>query len=138
MTINDILSAREPLVKLSSKKFTSFKVVRAIAILVREVNGEYEFFNTQFRELLDLYADKDANGNPILIQNGNIKLKDEEAKRSFDKKYSELLSVDVSDTVHKIDILEADFQNKADYPTPSEMIALETVINWRDDTASQA
>lgn len=138
MTINDILAAREPLIKLSSKKFTSFKVVRAIAILVREVNGEYEFFNTQFRELLDLYADKDVNGNPILIQNGNIKLKDEEAKRSFDKKYSELLSVDVSDTVHKIDILEADFQNKADYPTPSEMIALETVVNWRDDTASQA
>lgn len=138
MTINDILAAREPLIKLSSKKFTSFKVVRSIAILVREVNGEYEFFNTQFRELLNLYADKDATGNPILIQNGNIKLKDEESKKAFDQKYAELISVDVSDTVHKIDILEDDFQNKTDYPTPSEMIALETIINWRDDTASQA
>lgn len=134
MKLNEVLAGREPLHKLSEKHFTNFKVARAIAGLTKEVEEETNFFNAEFKKLVDAYSEKDENGNPVVVQNGNIKLKDEEAKKAFDKEYAELLSLDVSDRVHKITVLETDFKTQDDFLTPAEMMTLDAVINWGEDT----
>lgn len=135
MKLNEVLAGREPLRKLSEKHFTNFKVVRAIAGLIKEVDYEFDFFNAAFKKLVDEYSEKDEHGNPVVVQNGNIKLKDEEAKKSFDKEYADLLSLDVSDRLHKITILETDFKTTEDFLTPAEMMALDAVINWGEDVS---
>ena len=136
MKLNEVLAAREPLNKLSQKHFSNFKVVRNISELVKSVNNEFDFFNTEFKKLIDAYAEKDEHGNPVIVQNGNIKLKDEEAKLAFDKEYKELLDLDVSDRVKVITIKETDFKTSEEFLTPGEMMALDCIINWGDDEAN--
>ena len=136
MKLNEVLAAREPLNKLSQKHFSNFKVVRNISELVKSVNNEFDFFNTEFKKLIDTYAEKDEHGNPVIVQNGNIKLKDEEAKLAFDKEYKELLDLDVSDRVKVITIKETDFKTSEEFLTPGEMMALDPIINWGDDEAN--
>ena len=139
MKLSQVLAAREPLNKLSLKHFTNFKVVRAIAELVKSVNVEYDFFNTEFRKLLDMYAEKDEHGNPVVLTNGNIKLKDEESKKAFDEAYNDLMNLDVSEHVVPIIVVESDFKSPDDFLTPVEMISLDSIIDWGDgDTASKA
>ena len=86
----------------------------------------------EMQKLINIYAEKGEDGNPVILENGNIKLIDQEAKNNFDKEYKDLSETDVSDNVHKVNLCESDFRDPADLPTPAEMMALESVINWVD------
>ena len=130
MKLSEVLAVREPLNKLSQLHFSNFRVVRSLANLIKSVNNEVDFFNESFKKLVDSYAEKDECGNPVIVKNGNIKLKDEEAKAAFDKEYADLLNLDVSDNVHKITIYESDFKSPDDILTPIEMMNLDPVIDW--------
>ena len=132
MKITDILTASDNLKKLVNVRFSSFKVTRSIANLAKQCDEEIKFYMTEMQKLINVYAEKGEDGNPIVLENGNIKLIDQEAKDNFDKEYKDLSETDVSDNVHKVNLSESDFRDPADLPTPSEMMALEGVINWVD------
>lgn len=132
MKITDILAASDYLKKLVNVRFSSFKVTRSITNLVKQCDEEIKFYMTEMQKLINIYAEKGEDGNPVFNENGNIKLIDQEAKNNFDKEYKDLSETDVSDNVHKINLSESDFRDPADLPTPAEMIALEGVINWVD------
>lgn len=132
MKIIDILAASDNLKKLVNVRFSSFKVTRSITNLVKQCDEEIKFYMAEMQKLINIYAEKGEDGNPVFNENGNIKLIDQEAKNNFDKEYKDLSETDVSDNVHKINLSESDFCDPADLPTPAEMMALESVINWVD------
>ncbi len=132
MKLKNILGARDALKKLSEKHFVNFKVVRAIADLIKAINTELEFFETESEKLIKLYAELDENGQPKMLPNGLCQLKSPEDKAAFDKEYAELLNLDISDRIHPVAISEADFKTTTDLLTPLEMLALDELIEWKD------
>ena len=113
MKITDILAASDYLKKLVNVRFSSFKVTRSITNLVKQCDEEIKLYMTEMQKLINIYAEKGEDGNPVVLENGNIKLIDQ-------------------DNVHKVNLSESDFRDPADLPTPAEMMALEGVINWVD------
>lgn len=132
MKITDILAASDTLKKLVNVRFSSYKATRSITILVKQCDEEIKLYMAEMQKLINIYAEKDKDGNPVVLENGSIKLIDQEAKNNFDKEFKDLSETDVSDTVHKINLSESDFRDPADLPTPAEMMALEGVVNWVD------
>lgn len=128
MKLNQVLAARDTLNKLSKKHYTKFRVVHDIAALLRAVAVELEFFDAEFKKLIDLYSEKDENGKPVILANGNIKLRDAEAKKAFDAGYEDLMHVEFD--ISKIVIVEEDFASPEDYPTPEEMNLLEPFVDF--------
>lgn len=129
MKLIELLQAQTPLKRLTEKNFNNYKVLRELAKLRKAVESEVEFYTEQERKAVELYADKDDKGQPIILENGRIKLKDIEAKQAFDEELTKLRALEV-DGITKVVVGEDDFRSSADYPTPDEMLALECVIDF--------
>lgn len=129
MKLIELLQAQTPLKRLTEKNFNNYKVLRELAKLRKAVESEVEFYTEQERKAVELYADKDDKGQPIILENGRIKLKDIEAKQAFDEELTKLRALEV-DGITKVVVGEDDFRSSADYPTPDEMFALECVIDF--------
>lgn len=129
MKLIELLQAQTPLKRLTEKNFNNYKVLRELAKLRKAVESEVEFYTEQERKAVELYAYKDDKGQPIILENGRIKLKDIEAKQAFDEEITKLRALEV-DGITKVVVEEKDFRSSADYPTPDEMLALECVIDF--------
>ena len=93
MKITDILAASDYLKKLVNVRFSSFKVTRSITNLVKQCDEEIKLYMTEMQKLINIYAEKGEDGNPVVLENGNIKLIDQEAKDNFDKEdYKEMVN----------------------------------------------
>lgn len=68
---------------------------------------------------------------PVFLDDGRIKLKDVQAKETFDAEIKKLLDTEVSD-LPDISIKESDFHSVEDLPTPSDMLILENIITFED------
>jgi len=131
MTIREALVARDPLKKLATGHFTNFKVARDIATLIKAINNEFEFFESESKKLIETYAEFDENNSPKILPDGSIQLKSKEAKESFEAEYNNLLDLDISDKVNVLAIAISDFKD-ADLLTPLEISALSCIIDWID------
>lgn len=129
MKLIELLNARSALKCLTEKNFTNYKVLRDLAKIRKAVDAEVEFYTEQERKAVLQYADKDEKGQPVILDNGRIKLKDIESKQAFDEELSKLRTLEV-DGITKVVVEESDFRSSNDYPTPDEMIALECVIDF--------
>lgn len=129
MKVIELLQAQTPLKRLTEKNFNNYKVLRELAKLRKAVEAEVEFYTEQERKAVELYADKDDKGQPVILGNGRIKLKNIEAKQAFDEELTKLRALEV-DGITKVVVGEGDFRSSADYPTPDEMLALECVIDF--------
>ena len=49
---------------------TSVKTAYKISKILNAVEKEFEFYQTKFAEIINEYAEKDENGQPILINDG--------------------------------------------------------------------
>lgn len=129
MKLIELLQAQTPLKRLTEKNFNNYKVLRELAKLRKAVESEVEFYTEQERKAVDLYADKDDKGQPVILENGRIKLKDIEAKQAFDEELTKLRALEV-EGITKVVVEEKDFRSSVDYPTPDEMLALECVVDF--------
>lgn len=129
MKLIELLNARSALKSLTEKNFANYKILRDLTRLRKSVDAEVEFYTEQERKAVLQYADKDEKGQPIILDNGRIKLKDIESKQAFDEELSKLRTLEV-DGITKVVVEESDFRSSNDYPTPDEMIALECVIDF--------
>ena len=66
------------------------------------------------------------------MDGGRIRLKDEETKKAFDKAITDLRSTEV-DGISKVRLAESDFGDSTKIPTPYELIALESVIEFLEE-----
>lgn len=131
MTIKDILTANEPLKRLCDKRLASYKKMRELAKLCKEVEQEVEFYTTEETKAVSVYAEVDKNGMPIFLDDGRLRLKDMESKIAFEKEIEKLRSTEV-DGIEPITLCEKDFRSGDDLPTISEMVALEPLVIFEE------
>lgn len=131
MKLKEVLKAREPLNRLMNKNFTSYKVLRELVKLQKAVGAEVEFYTAQEKKNIELYSEKDDKGNPVILAEGRIKLKDTQAKADFDGEIAKLYETDI-DGITAVVIRESDFKSSDDYPTPGDMSALDGFVEFAD------
>jgi hypothetical protein len=131
MILNQILMAREPLKKLTEKTFTSYKKVRELAKLRKVVEDEVEIYVGEEKKAVDKYAEKDTRGNPIFLDGGRIKLKDNQAKFEFEQEVAKLRLSEIESPV-AVELQESDFKDSSDIPTPEDMLLLDGIVNFVD------
>ena len=131
MKLIDVFKAREPLKRLTERRFNNYKVLRKLVKAQKAVDAEMEFYATAEKKAIDLYAEQDEKGNPVILADGRLKLKDLEAKTAFVKEIAKLNDTEVDD-IDTIVIREGDFVSPGDYPTPSDMALLECIIAFED------
>ena len=131
MKLNDLLTANEPLKRLSEKRFSSYKKMRELVKLRKAVEGEIDFYLSEEQKAIKTYAELDGNGSPIFLSDGRLRLKDMEAKIAFEKEIATLRETEV-DGIVPIALCERDFRSSDDIPTVDDMIALEGIIIFED------
>lgn len=131
MKIKKIVTARDALARLTEKRFTDYKKVRAIVKLRQAVDAEFEIYAAEEKKAVDTYAEMSADGTPAFLPDGRLKLKDEKAKVAFESEIAALLDSEV-DSIEPIQITEKDFRSADDLPTPDDMIALDGLVDFVD------
>ena len=129
MTYENILTAHGALGNLTAKRFTSFKVARQLVALRKKIDEEFDFYASEEKKFLDLYAQKNKDGDPIITKENRIQLKDEESAKAFLQKITELRNSPV-EGIEPVKLCEGDFCEAQTLPTPDEMIALEGFIEF--------
>ena len=132
MKLIELLNALIPLRALTETRFTSFKKFRELAILRKKVEFEADFYSKEEKKIVETYAAKNENGEPIILEGGRIQLKELEAKIAFDKEITNLRELEISD-IEKVKLSESDFADTSKIPTPYELIALESVIEFLEE-----
>lgn len=71
MTIkmSTIIALKEVCENLKSQK-TSIKTAYRISKILNTIEKEFTFYQTKFAEIINDYAEKDENGQPILVNDG--------------------------------------------------------------------
>ena len=131
MKLIELLNALIPLRALTETRFTSFKKSRELAILRKKVEFEGDFYSKEEKKIVEAYAARNENGEPIILEGGRIQLKDIDAKIAFEKEINELRNTEVDD-IKKVSLSENDFAEKDKLPTPSELLALEPIIEFTE------
>ena len=131
MKLLTIIGAKDALTRLTEKHFTNFKVARKLVTLRKAVDAEVEFYAGEEKKAVDLYAEKDENGNPVFLGEGRLKLRDNDAKIAFEAEVKKLLDTEVDD-IEAVMLRESDFRSADELPTPGDMIALEGFVTFED------
>lgn len=124
MKITDILNVAPTLQEMINKKFpgaTSFKIAR----LMRELDKEIQLFDKQRTEIAQEYGEKDASGQLVLTEEGNVKIIESKIEECNDKLES-IINTEIEINADKLSysaIESADF-------TPAQALALEPIINF--------
>lgn len=70
LRITDVVALKSACENLKQQK-TSVKTAYKLSKILNAVQKEFEFFQSKFQELIQEYAEKDENGQPIILENGN-------------------------------------------------------------------
>ena len=130
LTYNYLLQSAPLYNKLLQTNFTSFKLSRNLMIQKKKIDNELSIYLELEKKLIDKYAKKDDNGQPIVGEDGIIEFDSEDNKAEFIREIIELKNTTI-DNFEKVTIYEDNFRNANDIPSPNEMLALEEVIDWQ-------
>ena len=126
ITVNEMINIYGTLNELMSKNFSG-KNAFNIARLARELNKELETFDQARKQVVDKYTLRDSTGNPVVDEQGNIKVipdKVEECNQDF----STLLNSQLELNAPKLD--ESILTEIGDI-TPAQAMALEPIIDFK-------
>ena len=124
MKITDILNVVPTLQEMANKRFpgaTSFKIAR----LMRELDKEIQLFDKQRAEIAQEFGEKDASGQLVFPEEGNVKIiesKIEECNAKLESIFSTEIEIN-ADKLSYSSIESADF-------TPSQALALEPIVDF--------
>ncbi len=92
---------------LKSQK-TSVKTAYKISKILSAVEKEFEFYQTKFVEIINEYAEKDENGQPIMTDSGNgVKISPEKITEAQTKMFElEAIETELNITPLSLDELE--------------------------------
>lgn len=124
ITVNDLLNTIPVLRELVNKPFkgpVAFKLAR----LIREFDKENSLFEEARAQLAQKYCARDENNEPIILENGAIKLQEDKIDEC-NEEISNLLSVQLEIIAEKIPAFAFDDIEM----TPSQILAIETIIDF--------
>ena len=124
MKITDILNVVPTLQEMSNKSFpgaTSFKIAR----LMRELDKEIQLFDKQRTEIAQEFGEKDANGQLVSTEEGNIKIIESKIK-DCNEILKSISNTEIDINADKISYSIFEGINIA----PAEALALEPIIDF--------
>ena len=103
ITMDTAMSLKTAAMKLVDEKLP-VKISYKLMKLVKAIETEETFFNDKMKEIVDEFASKDEDGNPVFLDNGNIKIA-EGKEVECQEKIQELdkLEIEVPDTQFSLD-----------------------------------
>lgn len=128
MKLIKIIQARAALCRLTEVRFKNFALARSLCALRKKIDEEAEFLQEEQQKLVNAYAEF-KDGQPVLIDDQHIKLKDTNAKKAFDAEMQRLYEAEITDIV-AVKITESDFRSAEEYPTPDDMMALDGLVEF--------
>ena len=107
LTFGEILNLNEELHNVVRKRLP-FQLAYAISKNVQDISKEADIIGQNRIKLIELYADKDENGNPV-IKDGEYHISDEN-QGVFQQEYTEFLhtETEVFKDIEKVDITKFD------------------------------
>ena len=124
MTIMEILNVVPVLQEIAKKSFpgaTSFKIAR----LMRELDKEIQLFDKQRNEIAQEFGEKDASGQLVLTEEGNVKIIESKIKEC-NEKLASIFNTLIDINADKISYSIFEGINIA----PAEALALEPIIDF--------
>ena len=124
MTIMEILNVVPVLQEMSNKSFpgaTSFKIAR----LMRELDKEIQLFDKQRIEIAQEFGEKDASGQLVITEEGNIKIIESKIK-DCNEILKSISNTEIDINADKIPYSIFEGVNIA----PTEALALEPIIDF--------
>ena len=124
MKITDILNVVPVLQEMSDKSFpgaTSFKIAR----LMRELDKEIQLFDKQRSEIAQEFGEKDASGQLVFTEEGNVKI----IESKIEECNAKLESIFNTEIEINADKLSYSASESADF-TPSQALALEPIVDF--------
>lgn len=100
-TLVDCTETLNELIQKPLKIRTAYKIAR----LAREIQKELELFETTKVSLVKKYGELDENGNPVILENGNYKIKNESSKE-FLTEYQDMLTQKISLNIEPLSLEE--------------------------------
>jgi len=131
MKLKAIIESKPALDRLAEKRFGDYKKLREIVRLRKAVEAEFDFYVEQEKKAVDTYAEKKADGTPVFLEDGRIKLKDVKSKEAFEADIQHLQDTEIDD-IKPVTLTETDFLTPNDLPTANDMLALEELIVFED------
>lgn len=119
---------------LGMKKFTP-KMNLAIAINAAAAEPILKGYNESYRNLMDEYLEKDEEGEPIIIEEGDQKFYKFTDVDKFNEAYNEMLEEDVELTVKTFkesEIVKCGEKEGLDVPTVAELAAMMFMIDIKE------
>lgn len=136
MKLKEVQMRLNNLVTLGTKTFPS-KMSFAISCNIEKLQKEAERVDKERKKLCEQYAEKDADGNPVMVDsiiNGKetkeYKL-DSAGMKNFTEEYESLLETEVDMDVRtvKMDVVERCEQaERYDVPTVAQLLAMSFMI----------
>lgn len=101
------------------KSRTAFKLAR----LFKALDNEFTMFNETRTKIVDKYTEKDENGNPVITETNEYKLKEDQIG-AFQEEMTNLLDTEISLDVDPIQIEDIESIEN----TPAQMMVMEPFI----------
>lgn len=107
LKMSNIIALKGVCENLKSQK-TSVKTAYKISKILNAVEKEFEFYQTKFAEIVNEYSEKDENGQPILINDGQgVKIQPDKISEAQTKMIElEAIEVDLTISPLTLDELE--------------------------------
>lgn len=127
MIINDILNAKDSLIKLNNAKFSEFKIVASVYKLVKKVESILDMVTKEQNKIIDIYVQKQENGQ-LVIKDNQYQFENDEKRNSFIMEMNKLRFTEVDD-ISKINIPTDSIQILSDFSS-EDMVRLEPLVEW--------
>lgn len=106
LTVKEVMESVGVLNEIMEQPFhgaLAFKISR----IIRELRKEVESFNAERDKIIRVFSEKDENGKPVLLENGNIKIRSDLVKECNDE-FEKLLGTSIEINAEKLDLDELD------------------------------
>lgn len=106
LTVKEVMESVGVLNEIMEQPFhgaLAFKISR----IIRELRKEVESFNTERDKIIRVFSEKDENGKPVLLENGNIKIRPDLVKECNDE-FEKLLGTSIEINAEKLTLKDMD------------------------------
>lgn len=106
LTVKEVMESVGVLNEIMEQPFhgaLAFKISR----IIRELRKEVESFNTERDKIIRVFSEKDENGKPVLLENGNIKIRSDLVKECNDE-FEKLLETSIEINAEKLGMEDLD------------------------------
>lgn len=106
LTVKEVMESVGVLNEIMEQPFhgaLAFKISR----IIRELRKEVESFNAERDKIIRVFSEKDEDGKPVLLENGNIKIRSDLVKECNDE-FEKLLGTSIEINAEKLGMEDLD------------------------------